>query len=199
MLALYRDSRRAEALAAYQDARRVLVEELGMEPGPELRSLQQQILASDPALIPAPAASRTCPVTGDDDERARHAHARVPAVVPHQLPRRWCTSPAGRRRWPRCRGSRPGQAGTVVISAVGGMAGVGKTALAVHWAHQVADRFRDGQLYVNLGVGPSGNPVSPGAAVRGFLDALGVAPQRIPPDPPRSQRCTAACCAAGRC
>ena len=185
MLALYRGSRRAEALAAYQDARRVLVEELGMEPGPELRSLQQQILASDPALIPAPAASRTCPVTGDDDERARHAHARVPAVVPDQLPAPVVHFAGREAEMAALSGLAAGQAGTVVISAVGGMAGVGKTALAVHWAHQVADHFRDGQLYVNLGgFGPSGNPVSPGAAVRGFLDALGVAPQRIPPDPP---------------
>jgi len=72
--------------------------------------------------------------------------------------------------------------GTVVISAIGGTAGVGKTALALHFAHQVADRFGDGQLYVNLrGFAPSGIPASPAEAVRGFLDALGVPPERIPP------------------
>jgi tetratricopeptide (TPR) repeat protein/transcriptional regulator with XRE-family HTH domain len=74
--------------------------------------------------------------------------------------------------------------GTVVISAVGGTAGVGKTALAVHWAHQVAGRFGDGQLYVNLrGFDPSGTPIAPEAAIRGFLDALGVPPEQIPPGP----------------
>jgi hypothetical protein len=58
---------------------------------------------------------------------------------------------------------------------------VGKTALAIHWAHQVADRFPDGQLYVNLrGFGPSGTPMSPAAAVRLFLDGLGTDPERIP-------------------
>jgi len=73
---------------------------------------------------------------------------------------------------------------TAVISAVAGTAGVGKTALAVHWAHQAAGRFRDGQLYVNLrGFGPSGTPAAPEAAVRGFLDALGVPPGQIPPGP----------------
>jgi tetratricopeptide (TPR) repeat protein/transcriptional regulator with XRE-family HTH domain len=71
-----------------------------------------------------------------------------------------------------------------VISAIGGTAGVGKTALAIQWAHQVAGRFGDGQLYVNLrGYDPSGTPVAPEAAIRGFLDALGVPPERIPPDP----------------
>jgi tetratricopeptide (TPR) repeat protein len=75
----------------------------------------------------------------------------------------------------------PGSGGTVVISAIGGTAGVGKTALALHWAHQVAGLFPDGQLYVNLrGFDPSRTPVTPAEAVRGFLDALGVPPERIP-------------------
>jgi hypothetical protein len=70
----------------------------------------------------------------------------------------------------------------VVISAVGGTAGVGKTALTVHWAHQVADRFPDGQLYVNLrGFHPSGQAMTSAEAVRGFLAAL--AADEVPPDP----------------
>jgi DNA-binding SARP family transcriptional activator/tetratricopeptide (TPR) repeat protein len=72
--------------------------------------------------------------------------------------------------------------GPVVVSAVGGMAGVGKTALAIHWAHQVAERYPDGQLYVNLrGFDSTGTPVAPAEAIRGFLDALGVERDRIPP------------------
>jgi tetratricopeptide (TPR) repeat protein/transcriptional regulator with XRE-family HTH domain len=72
--------------------------------------------------------------------------------------------------------------GTVVISAIGGTAGVGKTALALHWAHRVARRFADGQLYVNLrGFDPSGTPVSSAMVIRGFLDALGVPPDRVAP------------------
>jgi tetratricopeptide (TPR) repeat protein len=69
----------------------------------------------------------------------------------------------------------------VVITAVSGTAGVGKTALAVHWAHRVAAQFPDGQLHVNLrGFDPGGQVVEPATAVRGFLDALGVPPERVP-------------------
>jgi tetratricopeptide (TPR) repeat protein/transcriptional regulator with XRE-family HTH domain len=75
-------------------------------------------------------------------------------------------------------GDRPA---AVVISAIAGTAGVGKTALAVHWAHQVLDRFPDGQLYVNLrGFDPGGAAATPGEVVRSFLDALDVSEQRMP-------------------
>jgi tetratricopeptide (TPR) repeat protein len=71
----------------------------------------------------------------------------------------------------------------VVISAINGTAGIGKTTLAVHWAHQVADYFPDGQLYVNLrGFDSTGTPMKPPEAIRGFLDALEIPPERIPID-----------------
>jgi DNA-binding SARP family transcriptional activator len=176
MLALYRDGQQAEALAAYQRARRVLVDELGAEPGPELRRLEHQILTADPALV----------LTGP---AAVPANASAPAgPAPRQLPATVADFTGRAAELAALTGmldqAGAGRPGTVVISAIGGTAGVGKTALALRWAHQVAARFGDGQLYVNLrGFDPSGTPAAPEAAIRGFLDALGVPPGRIPPAP----------------
>jgi DNA-binding SARP family transcriptional activator len=176
MLALDRAGRQAEALAAYREARSTLVAQLGVEPGPELRQTHQWILAGDTALVtPPPAAKKSQSPPSD-------------AAIPSQLPAT-VRSFIGRQaeldmlcRLAASGGEAPPVGGTVVISAIDGMAGVGKTTLALSWAHRVADLFPDGQLYVNLrGFDPSGVPVAPTQAVRGFLDALGVPPQRIPP------------------
>jgi DNA-binding SARP family transcriptional activator len=174
MLALYRDGRQAEALAAYQDARQVLVEELGIDPGAGLRQLHHQMLTADPALeLPEPQRP-----TADGLEPA----------VPRQLPTAARHFTGRTVELAALTGllDQPGgqMPGTVVISAIGGTAGVGKTALALHWAHQVAYLFPDGQLYVNLsGFGPSGTPTAPAEVVRDFLDALGVPPEGIPHSP----------------
>jgi transcriptional regulator with XRE-family HTH domain len=75
-------------------------------------------------------------------------------------------------------------AGAVVISVISGTAGVGKTALAVHWAHQIAERFRDGQLHVNLrGFDPSGSALTSAQVIRVFLDALAVPAAQVPVNP----------------
>jgi DNA-binding SARP family transcriptional activator/tetratricopeptide (TPR) repeat protein len=182
MTALYRCGRRGEALAAYDNTRRVLAEQLGLDPGPELAGLQAQVLADDPALA-APAA-----VPGG----AGPAMAVTAAgTVPRQLPA-GARFFAGREAELRELDALLGQAGDqdrragsgddgpVVITAVAGMAGVGKTALAVHWARRVAGLFPDGQLYVNLrGYGP-GAAVAPEEAAGWFLVALGVPASQIP-------------------
>ena len=169
MLALYRDGRQGEALAAYRHARQVLIEELGAEPGTGLRELHQRMLTADPVLdAPAP---------------ARPAAGGPGPAVPRELP-------AGIRHFTGRGGELKQLTGlldhtdeetpTVVISAIGGTAGVGKTALAVQWAHQVAERFPDGQLYVNLRGYDPGQPMTATDALAGFLRALGVAGPDIP-------------------
>lgn len=73
--------------------------------------------------------------------------------------------------------------GTMVVSAIGGLGGIGKTWLVLHWAHGNVDRFPDGQLFVDLrGFSPAGEPVRPAEALRGFLDALGVPAAEVPVD-----------------
>jgi DNA-binding SARP family transcriptional activator len=181
MLALYRSGRQADALAAYQHARTMLAEELGAEPGTELQEVHQRILAADPTLI-APPPPGAAGVTGPSAANglAPGAPRQLPATVTDFTGR---TAELAALAGMLDRGSEE-TPGTVVISAIGGTAGVGKTALAVYWAHQVAQRFDDGQLYANLrGFGPAGVPATPAEAIRGFLDALGVAPERIPADP----------------
>ena len=164
MLAMSREGRRAEALAAYRHARRVLVAELGTEPGAELRELHRTILEGDTG--------------GGGLEGDRRAGGWAPAV-PRELP-----GPVrpfvGREAELEALTRRLDEAGTVVISAVGGTAGVGKTALAVHWAHRVASRFPDGQLYVNLRGYDPGPPVPAADALAGFLRALGVPDTALP-------------------
>jgi DNA-binding SARP family transcriptional activator/Tfp pilus assembly protein PilF len=171
MLALYRCGRQAEALAAYQHARDILVAEVGVEPGPGLRELHQRILSADPALA----------ISG----LARPAEAEPEPGLPRELPSavpgftgRSAELAALNRLLDRSSEQVPG---TVVISAIGGTAGIGKTALAVHWAHRVADSFPGGQLYVNLRGYDPRQPVSPADALAGFLRSLGVPGQDIPP------------------
>lgn len=162
MTALHRAGRRSEALEVYHRARETLVCELGLEPGPELRELQCQVLAED---VPEPA----------PDDRA--AGREVPAQLPVDV-----RGFVGREAELAELDGLPSARSPVVISAVAGTAGVGKTALAVRWAHRVRDRFPDGQLYVDLrGYGPD-EPVPAAEALAGFLRALGLDGAAIPED-----------------
>ena len=169
MLALYRSGHRAEALAAYQDARQVIADEAGAEPGPELRHLHQRMLTADPSL-----AARNPKWSRTEVVRPRPIQAGTPDFVGR--------APELTALYGMLDAAAAGQ--TVIISAVGGTAGVGKTTLALHFAHRVADLFPEGQLYVNLrGFDPSRLPVTPQEAIRGFLDALQVPPASIPAGP----------------
>jgi DNA-binding SARP family transcriptional activator len=174
ILALARAHRQADALAAYQQVRGVLVDQLGIEPGAPLRALHQSVLAgeepfeTEPAPVAAPPPVAQPPVTSP----------------PSQLPRDvwgFVDRPAALAALDAALAQAEQQPTAMVVCALSGSAGVGKTSLAVHWAHRVADRFPDGQLYVNLrGYDQGGAAMVPAEAVREFLDALGVPADRIP-------------------
>ncbi len=123
---------------------------------------------------------------GDRTGQAGHALAenQRPSIVPRQLPaapRNFVERQRELDVLARLLAETGGEPGGVVVSAISGMAGVGKTALALHWAHRVAERFPDGQLYTDLrGFSPSGTPVEPAVALRGFLDGLGVPAEQVP-------------------
>jgi len=159
MRALHDAGRDAEAVDRYAVVRRRLADALGTDPGPELRALHGALLRGEPTSGPPSAPQAT------------------PAQLPPDTP-----GFAGRegalRRLDELSGGPSTTARIVVLS---GTAGVGKTTLAVHWAHSAAGRFPGGQLYVNLrGFDPAGSPMTPAGAVRGFLEALDVPGERIP-------------------
>ncbi len=165
MLALYRLGRRAEALESYRAARRTLVAELGLEPGPVLRELEHAILADDPALLVGglrrawvPPPEQLPPDVGDFTGRQR-VLTRLRTMLAEM----------------QDQGSAPS------VVAVSGKPGVGKTALAVHLAHVVRHLFPDGQLFVSLR-GVEVDRLDPAAVLEEWLRALGAAPAEIPAD-----------------
>jgi DNA-binding SARP family transcriptional activator len=170
MLALYRAGRQADALSTYQRLRVDLAEQLGTDPNPSLQQLHQQILTADPGLAPP----------------GRPAEAM--AATPRQLP----LAPAGfagrANELATLTAALTGVDGTtVLISALAGAGGIGKTWLVLHWAHTHVDRFPDGQLFVDLrgfspdsGFSSAVKPLAPESVLRGFLEALGVGVNRIP-------------------
>ncbi|MCW8103326.1 AfsR/SARP family transcriptional regulator [Streptomyces tauricus] len=167
MLALYRSGRQAAALDSYRAAQGLLANELGVDPGPALQTLYQRVLRADPELLAPPDPVTPAPPTPSPTPAIPHG-SPVPAQLPSGLP-----VFVGRDA-ELAEMARLSSGGTVVVSAIAGMAGVGKTAFAVHWARQVAARFPDGQLYLNLrGFDPVTQPVAPEHALRTLLGSLG--------------------------
>ncbi|MFF1686496.1 BTAD domain-containing putative transcriptional regulator [Streptomyces sp. NPDC058254] len=170
MLALYRSGRQAEALAVYADTRRLLADELGVDPRPGLAELQQRILQADPAL-----AEPSAPTT--EPSAAPLRPAQLPATVPDFTGR---ASFVTELRDILSSASSPDGSGQVMaVSAVAGIGGVGKTTLAVHVAHAARPSFPDGQLYVDL-QGAGSRAAEPETVLGSFLRALGTADSAIP-------------------
>jgi DNA-binding SARP family transcriptional activator len=196
MLALYRDGRQAEALRIYQRAHQLLIDELGSEPGIELRRLHQQILAADPVLTaPGPARGASALASGDlpdesggagtpgtAEDEPGHGRKAPLAQLPADVP-----DFTGRERYVRrlidlLAGTGDGlRPGAVRMVALTGPGGVGKTALAVHGAHAVASLFPDGQIYLNLGASTP-HPVTAADALARLMRDLGVPPADVPAD-----------------
>jgi DNA-binding SARP family transcriptional activator/Tfp pilus assembly protein PilF/DNA-binding XRE family transcriptional regulator len=165
MLALAGTGQQAAALNLYTALRDRLTDELGVDPGAELQAAHLRVLTG---------------AGPDGGGEQRPGRPPVPAQLPPDVPA-FTGRTAQLQELDALLAHGAERATAVVISAIAGGGGIGKTSLAVHWAHRVADRFRDGQLYVNLrGFEPAGAPMAAGEAVRGFLDALGVPPAQIP-------------------
>jgi DNA-binding SARP family transcriptional activator len=166
MLALYRDGRRQDALEVYAGARRALTEETGLDPRPELVRLHQAILRADAALD-GPAEPLRPPVRTPSADPPR-GPAQLPADVAGFTGRQEELAALDLLVAERASGSRPH-----AMAAIVGPAGVGKTALAVHWAHRISTRYPDGQLYIDLHGFGHDRELAPLAALGRLLRALG--------------------------
>ncbi|MFC4039626.1 BTAD domain-containing putative transcriptional regulator [Dactylosporangium siamense] len=163
ILLLAATGQQAAALHRFDKVRASLRDDLGIDPGAELAAARDRVLQ--------PATERTA---------TRPAPTERPVA---QLPLDPSSFTGRRSELAAALSLLAGDASssTVVICAISGMAGVGKTTLAVHWAHQVADRYPDGQLYLNLrGFSPAGQVMDPAEAAARLLESLGVQPHRIP-------------------
>ncbi|ANB04104.1 hypothetical protein SAM40697_6784 [Streptomyces ambofaciens] len=197
MLALHRADRQADALAVARGLRRTLTEQQGLDPGRAFVALEAAILHDDPALAlataptlppapapaPAPAAGAAAAGSGVRPAPAgpapdRAARARRANFLPYDAP-----DFSGRTaELAQLLDERPGAGGPVTVSLIDGMAGIGKTALAVHAGHRLAQRYPDGQLFVDLQAHTAQRaPLDAGSALGVLLRQLGVAPERIPP------------------
>ncbi|MEO3975598.1 BTAD domain-containing putative transcriptional regulator [Streptomyces sp. CAU 1734] len=165
MYALHSSGRRAEALEIYRAGRALLIEQLGLEPGRELQAMHQVILADEPPEESAPQQQRSAVLESVPEQLVADLPDYVARPGYEAVIRRVLTS----------------RQDSVRICGLHGHFGLGKTALAVHIAHQVRDQFPGGQLFADLGHSDH-TPTSTAEVLAGFLRALGVPDHRIPAD-----------------
>jgi DNA-binding SARP family transcriptional activator len=184
MLVLYRTGRHADALAAYRRMRATLTGQLGLEPSGLLQRLHDAILRADAWAAQSIAEQLGCatPAATESERSVVRAGAPVPRTLP-------ADDAAFTGRAEELAALDDALAATgdfaskpMAIWAITGMAGVGKSTLTVHWAHRVADRFPDGQLYLNLRSHGSDEPMPAAEALLALLGALGARPDRRPAD-----------------
>ncbi|MGN9907444.1 BTAD domain-containing putative transcriptional regulator [Phytohabitans sp. LJ34] len=169
MQALHRCGRSAEALDAFHRLRGRLADDLGIDPGAPLRDLYTAVLRDDTGTAAGPTAGPT--------ESHKAAPRQLPAASRHFVGRT-----AELKELAQLAAEATGE-NSAVVCTITGAGGIGKTTLAVYAAHQVADKFPDGQLYLNLrGYDPADTPVTPSAAIRSLLEAFAMPAERIPPD-----------------
>ncbi|MET8331881.1 BTAD domain-containing putative transcriptional regulator [Streptomyces sp. NPDC005181] len=185
MLALCKSGRQAEALAVYREVRALLSRELAIEPGSRLQALHDRVLRADPELsvsdVFPPAADPTTPEPSGAaalDVSPPQVLAALPADLPTFIDREYELA-----QLEALLAADQQNATIAATSVIVGMAGVGKTTLAVHWAHRNAHRFPDGQLYLNLRGFDASNPaMSPTEAFGSILQSLGVSSSLLPAD-----------------
>ncbi|MFJ8109568.1 BTAD domain-containing putative transcriptional regulator [Streptomyces sp. NPDC096132] len=175
MLALYRCGRQSAALDTYRRARTLLADELGIDPGPGLQRMYERILRADAGLLAPRPADEPAPARTVPSAPALPVPAQLPSGLPAFVGRAAQLAMVD-KVLPQC--DEP-----PVTVVIGGMAGVGKTTFAVQWARQVASRFPDGHIHVDLrGFDPVGLPLAPEHALRTILQSLGVAQSVLPQD-----------------
>lgn len=183
MLALYRSGRQADALSAFAQLRRQLVDEIGDEPGAQIQALHDQILRRDP-MLELPDRS-TVSLQHELAATSPIAVAPEPTIPPAQLPPD-VAGFVGRNRELAALDefvpSEHSQSAAVVLAVIDGAAGAGKTTLAVHWAQRARNRFPDGQLYADLRGYAADSPLDPLHVLSQFLRALGAPAETIPVD-----------------